>query len=101
MCILWLRNSFNSTTRVARAAVSGESLKDIAVDRSDERAWKQGYQLAEELLAGDRTCDRERSPIAIEQYFEHFVIFDRAISLHDRSARAVALAAPITNLLCS
>ncbi len=69
-------------------------VEDIAVDGSDERAWKQGYQLAEDFLQAVEPAIAREAPIAIEQYFEHFSISTETISLHDRSVRAVALAGP-------
>jgi len=78
----------------------GESIKlshmveDVPVERSDERAWKQGYQLAEnclEAIDGAIVMDR---PIAIEEIYKYFNIKVDSISLNDASIRAVALAGP-------
>ncbi len=69
-------------------------VKDVPVEGSDERAWKQGYQLAESCLeAIDGVIAREL-PVAVESIFDHFGISVESIKLHDQSVRAVALAGP-------
>ena len=67
---------------------------DVAVEGSDEQAWKQGYQLAEDFLEAIDPVIARELPIAIEKYFEHFNILTESISLRDQSVRAVALAGP-------
>ena len=67
---------------------------DVAVEGSDEQAWKQGYQLAEDFLEAIDPVIARELPIAIEKYFEHFNISTESISLRDQSVRAVALAGP-------
>ena len=69
-------------------------MKDVPVEGGDERAWKQGYQLAESCLeAVDGAIAREL-PVAVESLLDHFGISVETIALHDQSVRAVALAGP-------
>ena len=69
-------------------------VKDVPVEGGGERAWKQGYQLAEYCLeAVDGAIAREL-PVAVEGLLDHFGISVESIALHDQSVRAVALAGP-------
>ena len=69
-------------------------MKDVPVEGGDERAWKQGYQLAESCLeAIDGAITREL-PVPVENLLAHFGISVESIVLHDQSVRAVALAGP-------
>ena len=69
-------------------------VKDVPVEGSDERAWKQGYQLAESLLEAVDGATAREAPIAIEGLLDHFGITVQRIALHDQSVRAVAMAGP-------
>ena len=69
-------------------------VKDIPVEGSDERAWKQGYQLAESCLEAIDDAIAIELPVAVESIFDHFGISVETIELHDQSVRAVALAGP-------
>ncbi len=72
----------------------GRLVQDVPIEASDERAWKQGYQLAESCLEAIDGAIAIEAPIAVERLFEHFGISVESIALHDRSVRAVALAGP-------
>jgi Zn-dependent peptidase ImmA (M78 family) len=69
-------------------------VKDVPVEGSDERAWKQGYQLAENCLEAIDGAMTRNLPVAVESILDHFGISVEPIDLHDRSVRAVALAGP-------
>ena len=79
---------------------SGESsdlsrfVQDVPVEWSDERAWKQGYQLAESCLEAMDGSFGGEVPVPVERFFDYFGITVERIELHDRSIRAVALAGP-------
>ncbi len=79
---------------------SGESgnlrrfVKDVPVEGGDERAWKQGYQLAESCLEAIDGDIVRKLPVPVENLLDHFGISVETIVLHDQSVRAVALAGP-------
>lgn len=66
----------------------------VPVERSDEKAWKQGYQLAERFLEAIDGAIRGDRPIPVDKFFAHLGITIEHIALHDESIRAVALAGP-------
>ena len=69
-------------------------VEDVPVEGSEEQAWRQGYQLAEncrEALGAE--VDRA-IPVPIETILEQLGISVESIQLHDASVRAVALAGP-------
>ncbi len=68
--------------------------KEVAVERSEERAWEQGYQLAEDCLrAIDGTVESGQS-LDVEGLYDHLGIACKSVTLHDRQVRAVAIAGP-------
>jgi Zn-dependent peptidase ImmA (M78 family) len=69
-------------------------VKDVPVEGGDERAWKQGYQLAESCLEAIDGAIAKEPPFAVESLLDHFGISVESIALHDQSVRAVALAGP-------
>ncbi len=72
-------------------------VKDVPVEGGEERAWKQGYQLAESCLEAIDDAIVRKLPVDVEGLFLHFDISVETIELHDQSVRAVALAGPKRN----
>jgi len=64
------------------------------LEKSEERAWKQGYHLAEQLLDQLPWAISEGTWVDVERVFEALGIRVEEISLHDRAIRAVAIAGP-------
>jgi Zn-dependent peptidase ImmA (M78 family) len=72
-------------------------VKDVPVEGNDERAWRQGYQLAESCLEAVDDATVRELPVDVEGLFLHLGISVETIKLHDQSVRAVALAGPKHN----
>ncbi len=69
-------------------------VRDVPVEGSEERAWKQGYQLAENCLEAIDGAIAKEPPLAVEKLLDHLGISVEPIKLNDQSVRAVALAGP-------
>ena len=94
MLVRWLRSLVHFYDPRGESSNLSRLVKDVPVEGSDERAWKQGYQLAESCLEAIDGAIARELPIAVESLFDHFGISVETIELHDRSVRAVALAGP-------
>lgn len=64
------------------------------LESSEERAWEQGYGLAEELLDALSLPDQHSDWIDIERLYQDLEIRVEDITLHDTDIRAVAIAGP-------
>ena len=69
-------------------------VQDVPVEGSEERAWKQGYQLAESFLEATDGAIAGGPPVVVERLVDRLGISVEAIQLDDPSVRAVAIAGP-------
>lgn len=67
---------------------------DEPLESSEERAWEQGYGLAEEPLDKLSLPDQQSDWIDIERLYQELEIQVEDIVLHDTDIRAVAIAGP-------
>src|SRR5206468_10281060 len=71
-----------------------ELVHEEPLESSEERAWEQGYGLAEELLEALSLPDQCNDWIDIDRLYQELGIRVEDIALHDTDIRAVAIAGP-------
>jgi Zn-dependent peptidase ImmA (M78 family) len=71
-----------------------QHVRDSPVEKSEERAWRQGYRLAEELLEAMGLPDVAAGWLDIEEIYRGFGIEVGEIRLKDTAIRAIAIAGP-------
>ena len=71
-----------------------ELVHEEPLESSEERAWEQGYGLAEELLDALSLPDQHNDWIDIERLYQELGIRVEDMALHDIDIRAVAIAGP-------
>ena len=85
---------------VSQYATKGENLvmkqhaREVPVEKSEERAWRQGYRLAEGLLEALGLPDVTTSWVDVEGLYQRFGIHVGEITLQDPAIRAVSIAGP-------
>jgi Zn-dependent peptidase ImmA (M78 family) len=85
---------------VNQYSAGGESIelkqhtRDEPVERSEERAWRQGYRLAEKLLEAIGLPDLAAGWVDVEGIYHRFGIHVGEINLSDPAIRAVSIAGP-------
>lgn len=67
-------------------------VRDEPVGRTDDTAWEQGYQLAEELLDEIENGCLDEPPVDIDRLYQDLGITVQEVVLSDCSIRAVAIA---------
>jgi Zn-dependent peptidase ImmA (M78 family) len=81
-----------SLTPDGESEVLRRMVRDEPVARTDETAWEQGYQLAEDLLEELGDGYVEDSCVDVDHLYQDLGIAVQDVRLSDRSIRAVAIA---------
>ncbi len=68
--------------------------RSVPLESSGDRAWTQGYMLAEELLESLDLPRKNEEWIDVEAIYKEFGIHTSEVRLDDRTIRAVAIASP-------